>query len=662
MAMRSNRLQASRAAFSLVEVLVAVAVSLLMLAALSQSFVRIGQTLKTSRADVSLSSRARDATQRLRDELRRCTAPLTPPLHQGKDQGYLVYFDGPWSDATTLPLQVARGAELPLSKFGDVDDYLAFTAYAGDQWFTGKVPAYVLNGATGDPLVDMAPTVITSKYAEVIYWVEPEYAFDAAGNLILDSNGFPLFRDVLDFDPTNANGAAGDGFPDRFLLHRRVLLIRPDLNTEIQNVSVANAPMAVLPNIQVNGQSTGWVPAGFGGTPIDELVRMSFIHQLFDLSVRRVFDPVTGVPTQFVACNSLADLAAPQNRFAHARLPLGGGLGGPSISTMPVLALGNAIPDPVNLPNWVTASPRPTFALTGELNGFLLPQYVLNRSARDRFNDARWDRRGEDVVMTGILGFDVRGWDPQAPVVLSSGADGGPGRTGQDDNGDGTNDDLLELGAAGSDDLVITPSDPGFLVVARSPLTPTTLRIVDRGAYVDLEYARKNGGLFSSNVTIGSQSVAPPSAANLAALLDTPLSGFTVSSTVGVFPDSYLKSGKFLPSVPLFQPAYDTFSDVYETDGFDQGFDASAGAAGSPVAVWRMNASTGVPLGTSDGIDLGRDGLDNNANELIDEVLEEETSAPYVVPLKGLQVRVRVEDPDTRLIKQMTVELDSVAL
>jgi prepilin-type N-terminal cleavage/methylation domain-containing protein len=658
--MRWQSRRSIRRAFSLIEVLIAVAVSLLMLAALSQSFVRIGQTLKTSRSDVSLTSRTRDVSQRLRDELRRCTAPLTPPLKHGQDQGYLVYFDGPWSDATTLPLQVGRNVDLPLSKYGDVDDYLAFTAYAGDQWFTGKVPAYVLNGATGDPLIDMAPTVITSKYAEVVYWLEPEYAIDAAtGNLVVDGNGFPLFRDVLDFDPTNANAGVGDGFPDRFVLHRRVLLIRPDLNTAVVNVvSTPNIP--VLPSIQVNGFQTVRVASGFAVNRIDELIGMQHVHQLFDLSVRRVFDPVTGIPTEFVACNSLADLSSPHNRFAHVRMPLGGGgLGGLSISSMPILALGNALPDPSTLTNWQATSLRPTFALTNELNGFLLPAFVLNAAARQRFNDPRWDRRGEDVVMTGVLGFDVRGWDPQAPVVMTGGSDGGPGRIGQDDNGDGINDDVLELGAAGSDDIVLTPTDPGFLVATRSPLNAATLRIVDRGAYVDVDFARKVGGFFAADITIGSKNLPAPTVVNLTSLLDSPLSGFSATSNYAAVPvpDSYLKSGKFNPGTGAFyQPAYDTFSDGYETDGFDQGPDA---ITGTPLStIWRLNSPAGVPLGVSNGIDLGRDGIDNNANALIDESLEEETASPIIAPLRGLQVRIRAEDPDTRLIKQMTVELD----
>ncbi|MEZ6089740.1 MAG: hypothetical protein R3C05_17275 [Pirellulaceae bacterium] len=36
------------------------------------------------------------------------------------------------------------------SKYGDVDDYIAFTAEApGDSWFTGKVPAFYVDTLTG---------------------------------------------------------------------------------------------------------------------------------------------------------------------------------------------------------------------------------------------------------------------------------------------------------------------------------------------------------------------------------------------------------------------------------------------------------------------------------------------------------------------------------
>jgi hypothetical protein len=42
----------------------------------------------------------------------------------------------------------------------------------------------------------------------------------------------------------------------------------------------------------------------------------------------------------------------------------------------------------------------------------------------------------------------------------------------------------------------------------------------------------------------------------------------------------------------------------------------------------------------------------------IDDELERETSPPYPIPLRGIQVRVRIIDPDSRQVRQMTVASD----
>ena len=57
-------------------------------------------------------------------------------------------------------------------------------------------------------------------------------------------------------------------------------------------------------------------------------------------------------------------------------------------------------------------------------------------------------RQGEDILLTNVLAFDVKVWDPRASV----GPDGQPGRAGIDDNQDGTTDNAVELGASNSDD------------------------------------------------------------------------------------------------------------------------------------------------------------------------------------------------------------------
>jgi prepilin-type N-terminal cleavage/methylation domain-containing protein len=74
---------------------------------------------------------------------------------------------------------------------------------------------------------------------------------------------------------------------------------------------------------------------------------------------------------------------------------------------------------------------------------------------------------------------------------------------------------------------------------------------------------------------------------------------------------------------------YDTWSLHYEFNGLDEDND-------------------GV-------IDDGTDGLDNNNNGVPDDPAEYETSPPYPVPLRGIEVRIRCYEPSSREVRQMTV-------
>ena len=284
--------------------------------------------VRASRVAVDLASRARDVTTLLRDELSRATAFADPPAKTDAGEGYLVYYEGPLADATATMLGTSPTIEnentFQDAKFGDYDDILAFTAVAkGENWFRGKVPRFVLDAKTaeingvaysaadfpGGVAGALDPVVITSKYAEIIYFVAPEYETspddDDASTRILnyDANGSPQF---VDFD--------GNLIPDRLNLHRRVLLIRPDLNLTAPTITLPHLPTPAP--IQLASYVTGineymipdqWpidttaASAEFpviktgttNGISVEQtgdawLVGMSQIHQQCDLSVRRI--------------------------------------------------------------------------------------------------------------------------------------------------------------------------------------------------------------------------------------------------------------------------------------------------------------------------------------------------------------------------------------
>jgi type II secretory pathway pseudopilin PulG len=153
-------------------------------------------------------------------------------------------------------------------------------------------------------------------------------------------------------------------------------------------------------------------------------------------------------------------------------------------------------------------------------------------------------RTGEDIMITNVLAFDVRVFDPAA-VIRSASA------------------------------VAVTPGDPGYATASAPTPAPT-------GAYVDL----------------GSGSAATT-------LMGTAESRSKLSRT------------------------YDTWSTHYECNGIDEDGVAEA--------------------------DQGTNAVDDNNDGVIDDLGERETSPPYPVPLRGIEIRIRVYEPSSRQVRQVTV-------
>lgn len=98
-----------------------------------------------------------------------------------------------------------------------------------------------------------------------------------------------------------------------------------------------------------------------------------------------------------------------------------------------------------------------------------------------------------DVVLqqlkSGELEADAYCFDPQTPVILSTGPDGGPGIAGKDDNANGEIDERRETGAVGTDDQCLGPVDEGYaeastrpdaMVISRGTHVPCDSQIADR--------------------------------------------------------------------------------------------------------------------------------------------------------------------------------------
>jgi hypothetical protein len=181
------------------------------------------------------------------------------------------------------------------------------------------------------------------------------------------------------------------------------------------------------------------------------------------------------------------------------------------------------------------------------------------------------ERVADDVILTNVIGFDVKAWDPGAPVMVSAGG------------------------------TAIMPGDPAYI--------PNAATAVSFGAYVDLGYAFDYLSLPGYPQPFFNQ-------------YGDPLN------------KSLLKGSLNAARV------YDTWSTHYE----------SVGLYGLTAAEYPPGGFPGRGVNGFD--DPGSSGV---ANGVVDDEEEKITSPPYPAPLRGIQVKIRIFEPDSRQIREVTI-------
>jgi Tfp pilus assembly protein FimT len=458
-----TRRRRRRTGFTLVELLVTTVVTLILILAVSQTFALIGETVATGRATIEIAGSLRAVANRLQEDLDGVTVSVRPWTAEGAGQGYFLVYDGPSTDKAwnaTGPFHQLHADVVASTDtiYGDIDDVVAFTARSTSTPFIGR---------------DLDGNVIQARTAEIIWWIQ--------------------YQDL------NENGMMDLSEP--LTIHRRVLLIRPDLP------STASAWTGTLTDSAT--QTAG--------------EQLSAMLNDMDISARVNWQNNGGSIDYIITANSLADLTRPENRFAH---------------------WGTAFPHAINLDRTSITS--------------------LYRLAKSGSN------QGEDVMTANAVAFDVRVFDPNAPLYGNAGE-------------------------------ALAPTDPGWLPAIAAGASP-----VGTGAFVDLGFGSR-----------------PPAAlANLSTFSGLPAARSGMNS---------------IAASPFY--CYDTWSMHFERDGQDQ--DGIAGA------------------------DQGTNGLDDpNASGSyvngVDDATERETSPPYPFPLRGVQIAIRVYEPDSRQLRQATVVTDFV--
>ncbi|MHC2067921.1 PilW family protein [Bremerella sp. T1] len=204
---------------TLVEMLMATALTLIMFAAVAQIFGMMGSAMRDARATIELSGNLRSVSNRLQSELDNVSVDALPWVEPGSNQGYFEIIEGPDRDIDYALVDIVPtlpGDQGALA--GDADDMLCFTSYSKDKPFVGIIQGQLQAVPTdaSSPYkfyIDRSNpalfTTITSHYAEIVYFTKLTPTDDAN----LETWNVAGHRD--------AN--------ETVTLYRRAFLIRPDI-------------------------------------------------------------------------------------------------------------------------------------------------------------------------------------------------------------------------------------------------------------------------------------------------------------------------------------------------------------------------------------------------------------------------------------------------
>ena len=132
--------------------LVALAVTLVMMAAVVNLFANISASIRNRRAVIELGGQLRQARQRLALDLAGATCPARTWQRPGEDRGYIEIIEGPWSDMNPSSLldgtndpsvdnfeldyttSLVPGSQMVLTDAGNVTDGLRPSAIGTTSW------------------------------------------------------------------------------------------------------------------------------------------------------------------------------------------------------------------------------------------------------------------------------------------------------------------------------------------------------------------------------------------------------------------------------------------------------------------------------------------------------------------------------------------------
>ena len=320
----------SRRGMTLVEMLVALAATLILMAAIARAFSAFWTAVTASRAALDLDGRLRTAAWRLRSDLAGTTARTLPPLAPESGEGYFEIIEGPATDAADASGTSTQTASVS----GDFDDVLLFTTRNNETPFIGRAPT--LSGSTVAEQNDQ----FESTLAEVAWFARP---------------------------------TPGSSNPVTYTLYRRQLLVMGYVGADPFSSSPgSNNRIAVPASPYLSAATSGDVWAQYYNFPCDVSARLE-----------------ASTSGTFLYPNTIADLTRREARFMH-------NVSGTAAFPFAFVA-------------------HQTASTSGTVE-------TLPAGIRGLVFDSTSQRQGEDVILTNVLAFDVRVFDPTAPVRLTTGS------------------------------------------------------------------------------------------------------------------------------------------------------------------------------------------------------------------------------------------------
>ncbi len=661
-------LGSARPAFTLIEILVAMVLTLMMMGMVVTIFALVTDSVAASRGTITMTDRLRTARSLLQSDLDGITVTPVPPRPVDAADGYLEIIEGPVGPV--VPPQTSRnfayeGGDLnsnPIPKsnddptalynidedaepeydttVGDNDDVLMFTTKSDAEPFIGRFTQFDNTGA-------MTVKTVTSQVAEVAYFLR----------------GTTLYRRVLLVLPD---------YPDP----------NPDTPSVREDLPAAPGYYANY-DISVHQEGGPFDPRAAGGPPrlvpntLADLARREYRygHQPWAYPHDARFWGRLGLPT-LQECTFMSDLdndantqpvamwpfplqipnppwGSYQDQYFYPNrppiiVPFGRRnpannlpfviltdiyLSGAYRDAVPpiVVALRNSRGELQYAPNgsfteefdaWNRANPWEDVHASGALASYVARAGFENSEGSVRFN--------EDVLLENVLSFDLKVWDPGAP--------------------------LFSYPDASQADSVVTPNDPRYLpdCLLKDDGNPQTNGTrwppIGFGAFVDLNYMCLVGDTNTDGVIDFPPTYVPANYA-LPIMPQFHHAGNPRSQLSGTPPlkqvvkSLWADESQRLPGPFVFNhgwsAVYDTGTDYYERDGL-------------LIRDHKDNPTFLDPNGRPI-VDQATNGFDDDRQGGVDDAGEREAPPPYDAPLEAIQIRIRLFDPPTRQIREVTV-------